>query len=78
MALANLRDSRQLMSLTLGNTQVTDDGLAILDDFPRLKVLNMPSGITDKGFVHVLKCQQLEQLGGTFRSIRVQSLNRLP
>lgn len=77
-AFANLRDSRQLMSLTLGNTQVTDDGLAILDNFPRLKVLNMPSGITDKGFVHVLNCQRLEQLGGTFRLVRGPILNRLP
>lgn len=76
--LANLRDSRQLMSLTLGNTQVTDDGLAVLDNFPQLKELNLPNGITDKGFAHVLQCQQLEQLGGAFRSIRVQSLNRLP
>ncbi len=78
MGLANLRDSRQLMSLSLGNTQVTDDGLAVLDSFPQLKELTLPNEITDKGYVHVLKCKRLEQLGGSFRAIGGPSLNRLP
>ena len=77
-ALANLRDSHQLRNLLLKQSEVTDDSLVVLENFPQLQVLHLSTGITDKGFSHVLKCKSLEQLGITFRSKWIDSLNRLP
>jgi serine/threonine protein kinase/Leucine-rich repeat (LRR) protein len=76
-ALANLQDSSKLKSLHLEGTQITDDGLAVLEHFPQLEGLRLPSGFSDAGLARVVEKKGLKYLGIGFKSGRVDGLSRL-
>ena len=54
----------RLQSLSLDETRVTDDGLAVLDSFPNLKELNLGKcpQISDRGLAHVAARTSLQKL----------------
>src|SRR5258705_7906902 len=58
---ATLSEMRALKGLAVSCKFVDDTGLATLPDFPSLKEL-MPMDVSDDGFRHIGRCQQLESL----------------
>jgi hypothetical protein len=50
-----------LRSLGVSCKQVSDDALAVFPDFPSLRELT-PIDVTDPGFRHIGRCEQLERL----------------
>ena len=61
--LGELRNSPQLKSLSLGNTQVVDADLEPLGDLPELNGLRLfTTSISDAGLVHLERCHELRTL----------------
>ncbi|MHC4878921.1 MAG: LamG-like jellyroll fold domain-containing protein [Planctomycetota bacterium] len=76
-ALAHLKDSTKLRSLHLEGTQITTEGLDILQNFPALESLQLPAGQTDAVVPKLLTAKRLKRLGVGFKSERVSSLSQL-
>ena len=76
-ALAHLKDSHQLNVLHVEGTQVTDEGLQVLDSFPDLRNLWLPGRFTDTAFAQITKHKQLTQLGVGFKSATNSGFGRL-
>ena len=58
-----IRQNPELVELTLGGTQVTDEGLIHLTQLPRLRVLRLSrTAITDAGMSVLAKCETLESI----------------
>ncbi len=76
-ALANLQDSINLRVLHLEGTQITDEGLVVLQHFRRMTGLMLPSGFTESGLARVLELRGLKYLGIGFKSERINGLSRL-
>ena len=55
-------NSLDLHYLGLGNTAVTDRGLALLRNWKHLRRLELPAGTSDAGLQHLLELAELEQL----------------
>jgi hypothetical protein len=62
-ALRSLTQNKNIETLLIGGTRVTDDGLAILASFPRLRKVSLfDTAVTDAGMKHLAGLPQLEVL----------------
>ncbi len=70
--------SQQLTWLNLANSQVTESGLAMLEQFPHLTRLNLEqSNITDEGLAHLAVCENLYYLNLYGTAISDEGLTHL-